>query len=95
VISFAPAHASDQANVIGTLVSAFIQDPVERWLFPEPQQYLTQFLAFVAAFGGEAFAQQTVWTLGGFAAAASWIPSGFEPDAETIIAVLRQSDTAA
>ena len=77
--------------MIGTLVSAFIEDPVERWLWPEPQEYLTQFPAFVAAFGGEAFARQTVWTLGGFAAAALWIPPGFDPDVETIIAVLRQS----
>jgi hypothetical protein len=40
----------DQARVIATLVSAFIADPVERWLYPEPFAYLTQFPAFVAAF---------------------------------------------
>lgn len=91
VLSFAPAPERDQAKVIATLVSAFIEDPVERWLFPEPQQYLTQFPAFVAAFAGEAFTRQTVWTLGGFAAAALWIPPGSEPDAETIIAVLTES----
>jgi ribosomal protein S18 acetylase RimI-like enzyme len=87
--AFLAAHESDQARVIATLVSAFIEDPVERWLFPEPQQYLTHFPAFVAAFGGEAFARETVWTLGEFAAAAMWIPPGAEPDGETIIAVLR------
>lgn len=89
-----PANKSDQANVIGTLVSAFIEDPVERWLWPEPQQYLTQFPAFVAAFGAAAFTQQTVWTLGGFAAVALWIPPGLKPDAEAIVAVLRQSVSA-
>jgi GNAT superfamily N-acetyltransferase len=88
--AFAPAHESDQARVIATLVSAFVEDPVERWLFPEPQQYLTHFPVFVAAFGGEAFTRQTVWTLGEFAAAAMWIPPGAEPDAETIIAVLKE-----
>ena len=87
--AFAPADESDQARVIATLVSAFIEDPVERWLFPEAQQYLTNFPVFVAAFGGEAFTHQTVWTLGEFAAAAMWIPPGAEPDAETIIAVLK------
>ena len=89
--SFAPARASDQARVIATIVSAFIEDPVERWLFPEPFQYLTHFPTFVAAFGGAAFAQQSVWTLGEFAAAAVWIPPGGEADAETIVAVLRES----
>jgi GNAT superfamily N-acetyltransferase len=89
--SFASPRAGDQARVIATIVSAFIEDPVERWLFPEPLQYLTHFPAFVAAFGGEAFAQQSVWTLGEFAAAAVWIPPGGEADAETIVAVLRES----
>jgi ribosomal protein S18 acetylase RimI-like enzyme len=88
--ALAPAHESDQARVIATLVSAFVEDPVERWLFPEPQQYLTHFPVFVAAFGGEAFTRQTVWTLAEFAAAAMWIPPGAEPDAETIVAVLRE-----
>ena len=59
VMSFAPAGMGDQAKVIGMLVSAFIDDPVERWLWPEPDQYLTSFPAFVAAFGSEAFTRQT------------------------------------
>ncbi len=39
----------DQSRVIATLVSAFIADPVERWLYPESSAYLTKFPAFVAA----------------------------------------------
>jgi ribosomal protein S18 acetylase RimI-like enzyme len=89
--SFAPVCEGDQARVIATIVSAFAEDPVERWLFPEPVQYLTHFPAFVAAFGGEAFARRTVWTLGDFAAVAVWIPPGVEADDEAIVAVLRQS----
>ena len=63
---FAPAREGDQPRVIATLVSAFIDDPVERWLFPEPHQYLTHFPRFVAAFGGAAFVRGTVWMLDGF-----------------------------
>jgi ribosomal protein S18 acetylase RimI-like enzyme len=88
--AFLPARESDQARVIAVLVSAFIEDPVERWLFPEPADYLTHFPSFVAAFGGEAFSRQTVWTLGGFVAAAMWIPPGAEPDGEAIVAVLSE-----
>jgi len=86
-----PAPASDQPRVIATLVSAFIDDPVERWLFPEPQQYLIHFPAFIAAFGGEAFTRGTVWTLDDFAGAALWIPPGAEPDTDAIIAALKES----
>jgi GNAT superfamily N-acetyltransferase len=82
---------SDQARAIATIVSAFIGDPVERWMFPEPLQYLTHFPTFVAAFGGAAFAHDTVWTLGEFAAVAVWIPPGIEPDGEAIGGVLHES----
>ncbi len=87
-MSFMPVLETDQPRVTATLVSAFIEDPVERWLFPEPVQYLNSFPRFITAFGGEAFARGTVWTLGDFAAAAMWIPPGAEPDSDTIIAVL-------
>jgi len=85
---------SDQPRVIATLVAAFIEDPVERWLFPEPQMYLAHFPGFVAAFGGDAFARGTVWVLDGFVAAAMWIAPGSEPDADAIITVLEQSVAA-
>jgi hypothetical protein len=82
---------SDEANVIATLVSAFIADPVERWLFAEPLRYLTQFARFVAAFGSGGFENKTVFSLGDFAAVAIWIPPGAEPDADAIVAVLSES----
>ena len=82
---------SDQARVISTLVSAFIEDPVERWLFPEPLAYLTHFPAFAAAFSGEAFARRTVWMLEEFAAVAVWFPPDVEPAAEAIVAALSAS----
>jgi GNAT superfamily N-acetyltransferase len=88
---FVSAQEGDHAQVIATIVSAFIEDPVERWLWPERSQYLTHFPAFVAAFGGEAFARQTVWLLGECAAVAMWLPPEVEPDADAIIAVLSDS----
>jgi GNAT superfamily N-acetyltransferase len=93
-VSFAPVDEADQARVIATLVSAFLEDPVERWLFPEAQEYLAHFPEFVAAFGGRAFEQQTVWRLGDFDAVALWIPPGSEPDADAIVDVLSQNVAA-
>jgi ribosomal protein S18 acetylase RimI-like enzyme len=81
-------NEGDQHRVIATIVSAFIADPVERWLWPEARQYLTHFPAFVAAFGAAAFRSGTVSTLEDFAAVAMWIPPGTEPDGEQIVAVL-------
>jgi len=86
-----PVEESDRARAISTLVSAFAEDPVERWLYPESEQYLTHFPDFVAAFGGEAFAQQTVWGLSDFSAVAVWFQPGAEPDADKIVGVLRET----
>ena len=74
-------------RAVDTVVAAFIADPVERWLWPEPSQYLTHFPAFVAAFGGDA----EVSSLDGFAAVATWIAPGSELDGERIVAVLGET----
>jgi ribosomal protein S18 acetylase RimI-like enzyme len=89
--TIASVDKSDEAKVIATLVSAFIADPVERWLFAEPLHYLTQFARFVAAFGSGGFESETVFSLGDFAAVAIWIPPGAEADADAIVAVLSES----
>ena len=81
-------NEGDQARVVATVVSAFIADPVERWLWPEAWQYLTHFPAFVSAFGAAAFGSGTVSALEDFTAVAIWIPPGVEPDGERIVAVL-------
>ena len=93
-LTIRPAARADQPSVIATLVSAFIADPVERWLYPRPLAYLTEFPAFVAAFGGEAFERETVWSLDDFAAAAIWLPPGVHADGDAIVAVLSGSVSA-
>jgi len=91
VVGFVSAGAGDEANVVRTLVSAFVEDPWERWAWPQPQDYFRHFPTFVAAFGGPAFAQHTVWILPDFAAVAMWMPPGAEPDADAIVAALTQT----
>ena len=86
--SFSLVHPEDEQRALATLLLAFAGDPVERWLYPEPQQYLTEFPRFLAAFGGPAFAQRTVWQAEDFAAVALWLAPGSEPDAARIVNVL-------
>jgi GNAT superfamily N-acetyltransferase len=89
--SFAPVPRHDEGRAYQTLVSAFMDDPVERWLYPELPQYLTCFPQFLAAFGGRAFDEQTVWRLGEYAAVALWMPPNTDPDGEAIGAVLTET----
>ena len=90
-LPLSPVRRDDQARAFATLVSAFTDDPVERWLYPEPQQYLTHFPEFLAAFGGKAFDEQTVWSLSDFSAIALWLPPGAEADGDTVATVLTES----
>jgi GNAT superfamily N-acetyltransferase len=84
----------EQSRVYDTLTSAFTNDPVERWLYPELADYHQHFPDFLAAFGGIAFQTETAWRLGDFAAVALWLPPGAEPDGERIVGVLTDSVSA-
>lgn len=48
------ARKVDEQRVIGTNVLAFSSDPVVRWLYPNPHDYLQHFPKFVRIFGGKA-----------------------------------------
>jgi ribosomal protein S18 acetylase RimI-like enzyme len=89
--SFSTVRENEHARALSTLVSAFTDDPVERWLYPEAHKYLTRFPQFLAAFGGKAFDKDTVWSLRDFAAVAMWLPPGTEPEGNTITTVLTGS----
>jgi ribosomal protein S18 acetylase RimI-like enzyme len=91
VVGFTNVREDERAQAFATLVSAFTDDPVERWLYPDAQQYLTYFPEFLAALGGKAFDEQTVWGLVKLCAIALWLPPGTEPDGDIITSVLTES----
>jgi ribosomal protein S18 acetylase RimI-like enzyme len=93
-LSFSPASQSEQARVLATFALGFAADPVERWWFPEPQQYLWHFPRLVAAGAGKAFAEQTAWRLGEFSAVALWRQPGAEPSGDAVTAVLAETVAA-
>jgi GNAT superfamily N-acetyltransferase len=84
----------DGQRAIDTIVLAFAADPVERWMYPRPGDYLRDFRAFVEAFAGPALADRTAWMLDDFAAVALWLAPGREPESETIVSVLTDSVAA-
>ena len=89
------ATASDEAQAVAVVVLAFSTDPAARWTWPDPQQYLMQFPAFVNALGGKAFAHKSAYCLDGYAGAALWLPPEVGPDEETLTALLQRTGSAA
>lgn len=75
---------ADVERAVGVIVLAFSIDPVARWVYPDPQEYLAHFPTGVRAFGGRAFAHGTGHHLNGFAGAALWLPPGVLPDEEAL-----------
>ena len=90
-MSAATVEKGEEDRAYQTLVAAFTDDPVERWLYPELPEYVTHFPKFLMAFGGRAFDQRTVWHLGDFSAVAFWLPPGEVPDGDVIGAVLEET----
>jgi len=95
VAAVAPA---DIERAVAVLTLAFSADPVTRWTYPEPAQYLARFPILVRAFGGGAFTEGTARHVENFAGAALWLPPGRELDDAAIGASLppgRESEFAA
>jgi ribosomal protein S18 acetylase RimI-like enzyme len=80
-----------EARMVAAIVAAFVTDPAARWMYPDPQQYLTHFPDFVRAFGGKAFEHDTAEDADGFRCAALWLPPGVQPEETAVAEVLQRS----
>lgn len=88
------ATISDQKPIIAGMTLAFSSDPAVRWMYPDPDDYLTHFPRFVQAFGGKAFACQSAYWMNHYAGTALWLPPGVEPDADSVMDVIQQTTAA-
>jgi ribosomal protein S18 acetylase RimI-like enzyme len=88
------AQQDDTQRVLDTLTLAFAADPAIRWMYPDPQQYLQSFPAFVHAFGGSAIARRTAFVSEGYSGAALWLPPDTAPDEEALTALVEESVAA-
>ncbi|NJK69854.1 MAG: GNAT family N-acetyltransferase [Microcoleus sp. SU_5_3] len=87
----ATATIAHQKYVTASLVLAFINDPIMRWMYPDPYQYLAHFPRFIEVFGGKSFLKKTAYCIDGYFGAALWFPPGVEPDVEPLIKLFEQS----
>jgi hypothetical protein len=56
------ARAANEQAVIDVMALAFGTDPVARWFYPNPQDYLDHFLRLALAIGRKAFANGRLTT---------------------------------
>jgi ribosomal protein S18 acetylase RimI-like enzyme len=82
---------ADAARVIDTIVLGFSADPIMRWLYPQPQEYLRFFPMITRLFGGRAFDHDSAYHLDGYIGSALWLPPGIHPDEEGLVSLLKDS----
>ena len=79
---------AERALAMSVLAAAFINDPVMRWLFPNPHTYLNVFEGFADAFGGAAIALGHGYIAEDYQGVALWFPPGVNNDPETMAGMI-------
>ena len=79
------------SRAISTLVSGFESDPLLRWIWPDPEVYLSTMPRLVMAEAGIAFEEGTAHMEENFLGVALWIPPGIEQDEEELLALGKET----
>lgn len=89
------ATRSERSRCLSALVTAFVDDPLLRWMLPDPATYLEFFPQVLTFYGGRAFEHDLAFRTDDFAAVALWLPAGVGPDEEALGGVMQQCVDAA
>jgi ribosomal protein S18 acetylase RimI-like enzyme len=82
------AGAHDRDGAVAVVTLGFSTDPIARWVYPEPGDYLAIFPLFIKAFAGAAFDAGTALLANDLTGAALWLPPGSHPDEDAIDALV-------
>ena len=88
------ATAEEISNIVAAIAMAFAADPFVRWMYPDPNQYLSNIHEMLIKFGGRAFDHGTAYYLDGFLGAALWLPPDVHPDEDALAAHMTNSLSA-
>lgn len=86
--------AVDEVAAIDTLVLAFAADPVARWCWPDPHQYLASMPSFTRAFGGGAFQHDGAHATEDYGGVALWLAPNIHSDEEALGELLQRTVSA-
>lgn len=82
---------ADAERSINTIVLGFCADPIIRWLYPEPQDYLRNFPVITQLFGGRAYDHGSAYHVEGYLGSALWLPPGIHPDGDGLVSLFEKS----
>lgn len=90
-LSIRTTTAADEASAIATVVLAFSTDPVARWCWPDPNQYVENMPGFIRAFAGGAFEHNGAYCSNDHAGAALWLPPNVHSDEQALGDIMQRT----
>lgn len=85
------AGRDEMPQAVACIVAAFITDPLARFAFPSPHDYLRAMSLATSAFAGESFEHGAALVSADFCGAALWLPPGVHADGEALERIFRDS----
>lgn len=85
------ASQSELDRVVAPIVLAFATDPLLRFFFPEPSQFLDGFPQLARAVAAPAFEHGGAHCIESYEGAALWLPPGVEPDFTSIAELFQRT----
>ncbi len=87
------ATPDEMPQAVASIVAAFITDPVARFAWPSPHDYLHAMPLLTREFGRASFEHGTTYVTTDFCGAALWLPPGVHPNGEAFEKLLRETAT--
>ena len=86
------ATPGEMSHAVAAIVAAFLTDPLARFAWPSPHNYLRGMALGTREFAGGSFEHDTAYVSADFCGAALWLPPGVHPNGEALERVFH--DTA-
>ena len=75
---------TEAPRAVSVQMMAFSSDPIMRWCWPEPHEYVRHFPTFVRGFGGRAFEHGAAHVADAFLGGSLWLPPGAGTDDDAL-----------
>jgi ribosomal protein S18 acetylase RimI-like enzyme len=89
------ATPDEMSQAVAAIVAAFLTDPIARFAWPSPHDYLRAAPLATREFAGGSFEHGSAYVSADFAGAALWLPPGVHPNGEGLERVFRETASAA
>lgn len=85
------ATPDDEPRAIDAQVTAFAEDPISKWCYPDPASYQAAAGDFFRAYGGDVFKHETVCCTNNHESVSLWLPPNVHPDEKAVGAIIEQT----